>query len=313
MRRTVAAIVLALAIESDARAQMAAARPAPAEIAAQGAYSTSLVLALVMTQLAAAGRPPTQADIDEAARQYFTNGAAATGVPTAGPGLAYFQNGAAVTGVPTAGPGAAYFQNGAAVTAYSSARVGSPEAGASHPIVPADNLGGSDAEADGAATPPRGLGEPAPGASPVASSPAVGLPGGSSPPANTGTGLTCSPLEIEAAMAIASQFAAAATRPSTPAGAPAVPQAAAAPVAQASSPPSSAQPSSSPPVGSSPSVAVGPTPRPTAGSLVFSRIAFFLGGAAFGGLAVVLWSRRPGQPAGSGRRPGNGGGLARSR
>ncbi|HEY4011916.1 MAG TPA: hypothetical protein VGM06_01150 [Polyangiaceae bacterium] len=67
---------------------------------------------------APAGRAPTQAEIDEAVHQYFTNGAAVMSVPSSGPAADYFRNGASVTSVPTSGPGAAYFQNGAEVTAY---------------------------------------------------------------------------------------------------------------------------------------------------------------------------------------------------
>jgi hypothetical protein len=37
----------------------------------------------------------------QAVRNYFTNGAAATAVPTEGPGAAYFQNGAAMLTIPT--------------------------------------------------------------------------------------------------------------------------------------------------------------------------------------------------------------------
>jgi hypothetical protein len=47
---------------------------------------------------------------------YFSNGAAVTGVPTSGRAASYFSNGAAVTGVPTSGPAASYFTNGAQAT-----------------------------------------------------------------------------------------------------------------------------------------------------------------------------------------------------
>ena len=129
MRRALSATVLVLLLAPDAAAQPVAAEqparavPMQAEIAAQAAFDTGYLLALYMTQLAAAGAPPSQADIDEAARQFLTNGAAVTGVPSTGPGAEYFRNGATVTGVPSSGPGAAYFHDGADVMAYPTPRV----------------------------------------------------------------------------------------------------------------------------------------------------------------------------------------------
>jgi hypothetical protein len=67
----------------------------PGQTAAQATYDNATMLALYMSQLASSGRAPNQSDINEAARQYFTNGAAVSTVPTSGPGAAYFQNGAA--------------------------------------------------------------------------------------------------------------------------------------------------------------------------------------------------------------------------
>src|SRR6202035_537570 len=87
MRRTLPAIVVVLLFAPDAWAQPVAAEPparttpTQSELAAQASFDTSYVLALYMAQLAAAAAPPSQADIDEAAWQYFTNGAAVTGVP----------------------------------------------------------------------------------------------------------------------------------------------------------------------------------------------------------------------------------------
>src|ERR1700722_6552937 len=118
MRRTLTAIALVLFLAPDAFAQsVAAEQPAPtmptqAGMAVQASFDTSYLLALYMTQLAAAGAPPSQADIDAAARQYLTNGAAVTGVPGTGPDAEYFRNGAAVTAVPNSGPGAPYFHDG---------------------------------------------------------------------------------------------------------------------------------------------------------------------------------------------------------
>lgn len=140
MRRTLSAIVLVLLLAPDASAQPIAAGQLArtgamqAEIAAQASFDTSYLLALYMTQLAAAGAPPSQADIDEAATQYLTNGAAVTGVPSTGPGAEYFRNGAAVTGVPSSGPGATYFHDGAAVMAYPTPRA-TPAPGATNQAV----------------------------------------------------------------------------------------------------------------------------------------------------------------------------------
>jgi hypothetical protein len=101
MRRILAAMVLVLLLAPRAWAQgylrpQVQSAPAPAPIAGQASYDNAALLALYMSQLASAGRAPNQNDIDEAARQYLTNGAAVSTVPTSGPGAAYFQNGAAV-------------------------------------------------------------------------------------------------------------------------------------------------------------------------------------------------------------------------
>jgi hypothetical protein len=112
MRRLLAAMVLVLLFAPRAWAQprylQPQAQPAPAGTLtqAQAGYDTATLLALYMSQLASSGRAPSQSDISEAARQYFTNGAAVSTVPTSGPGAAYFQNGAAAmsygaTPVPT--------------------------------------------------------------------------------------------------------------------------------------------------------------------------------------------------------------------
>src|ERR1700722_10847689 len=78
----------------QARSEVAA--QASFDTGAQATFDTSYLLALYMMQLQGAGTPPTQADIDEAARQYFTNGAVVTAVPTSGPGAAYYRDGASV-------------------------------------------------------------------------------------------------------------------------------------------------------------------------------------------------------------------------
>src|ERR1019366_9466210 len=90
-----------LAFAQTAAGQAVRTVPTQPEIAAQATFDTGYLLALYMAQLAAAGTPPSQADIDEATRQYLTNGAAVTSVPTSGPGAAYFHNGAEVMAFPT--------------------------------------------------------------------------------------------------------------------------------------------------------------------------------------------------------------------
>jgi hypothetical protein len=271
MRRALPAIVVLLLLASEASAQVAGGQPAQT-VATQATFDTSYLLAFYMTQLAAAGNAPTQADINEAARQYFTDGAAVTSVPTSGPGAAYFQNGAAVTGVPSSGPGAAYFHNGAQAMAYYPA----PQ------VTPAPVATGH-ASASPAASPlyeedagvPRALVSTAEGAptGPAATHP----PPTSEVPAeaSAATGLTCSPLEIEAAMAIASQFATAAVpRPSATSCTPS-PASNSVPAHAETALPSPAEPAPSCPPGAS----------------LLSRIAPALGGALFAGLAVALWSR----------------------
>jgi hypothetical protein len=293
MRRSLAATILVLLLAPEASAQIAGGQPprmvpTQAEIATQATFDTSYLLELYMTQLASAGAAPTQADIDEAARLYFTNGAAVTSVPTSGPGAAYFQNGAAVTGVPSRGPGAAYFHNGAEVMAYypgpqiTPAPVARGKASA--------GLVGSQSYREDAGVqlaPIIATAEATPTGA-VAASPASA----SKVPAeaSSATGLTCSPAEIEAAIAIASQFATAAPRPSgtcTPSTAPTL----APPLAEmaAMTPASAAEPA--------PSCPPGP-------SSLLPRIAVALGGAFCGGLAVALWSRLRMVPRVTQRRPG---------
>jgi hypothetical protein len=274
MRRALAAIVLVLLLAPEASAQVSAGQPArivpvQAEIAAQATFDTSYLLALYMTQLAAAGTAPSQTDIDEAARQYFTNGAAMTSVPSSGPGAAYFQNGAAVTGVANSGPGAAYFHNGAEVMAYypapqvTPAPVATGEAGA--------GLVGSESyEQDaGVQRATASTEDAAPmGAAAVQPAPTSEVRAGAS------MWPTCSPLEIEAAMAIASQFSTAASRPSA-----------------TSCTPSIASTSVAPPAETAPTSAVAPAPNCPPGPSALSRIAPALAGAFFGGLGIALWLR----------------------
>ena len=183
MRSLFAAVVLVVVLAPEAAAQMsygqtARTAPVPPEVAAQATFDTSYLLALYMTQLAAAGSPPSPADIDKAARQYFTNGAA-------------------VVGVPTTGPGAAYFRNGAEVMAYPTPRAA--PATATPVPAPAGYVRTEPLEVDAGVAAPAGT----PGV--VGSAPTPELPA----PANEARGPTCPPSEIAAAMAFASQFASA--------------------------------------------------------------------------------------------------------
>jgi hypothetical protein len=279
--RTVAAAAMALVL---ARAPEAAAQPAmapagrtgplAAEVAAQASFDTGYLLALYMAQLAAAGSAPSQADIDEAAQQYFTHGAAATAVPSEGPGAAYFHAGAEVTSVPNSGPGAAYFHDGAEVLAYSGAPATPPapaapveegaEEGPTGPRV-AETVTALASTPLATAPPAVGEGAPAPEVSTVA---------------NAGGGLTCSPREIEAAMAIAAQFAVASAQASAS--------------ASEQAPPSPCVPSPGPaPVcpRSSPTPAAEPGPRCAPGPSFVARIGPAMVGALLGALAAALWLR----------------------
>jgi hypothetical protein len=271
--RLLPAAVLILLLAPEASAQTGAAQPlrtvpTQPEIGAPASFETSYLLALYMTQLAIAGTPPSQADIDKATRQYLTNGAAVTGVPASGPGAAYFQNGAAVTGVPSSGPAAAYFQNGADVLAYK------PPSGAPPPSATPE-AGTSSVEESYAED--AGVQGTVPGAEQVTpvvvataepASPAALQPG-----ASVATGPACAtPDEIEAAMAIARQFQTGTLPPPT---SPSTPPTASTPV------PSCAK--------TSPPAATEPAPQCPPGPSLLPRIATALGGALLGGLAVVLW------------------------
>jgi hypothetical protein len=253
-------------LETSAQVSVGASGRAPplqAQTAVQASFDTSYLLALYMTQLAAAGVAPTQTDIDEAARQYFTNGAAVTSVPTSGPGAAYFTNGAAVTSVPTSGPGAQYFINGAEVMAYSQ-----PPRPAPTPVTYGEesaalpDAGSPESDAGGLRSVAAAL-EVAPQPSTTAEAQLEG----------SAMGLTCSPREIEAAMAIASQFA---SVPATP------PATSCAPCIYSTCP-------------SSPEISVPSVVKPpricSPGPSVWSRIGPALAGAFLSALAVSLWLR----------------------
>jgi hypothetical protein len=82
------------------------ARPIGVAVAAQQqqqvvAAQTAYLLELYALQSGAPATPEVQSAIARRATEYFTNGAQATAVPTAGPAAAYFSNGAAVTTIPT--------------------------------------------------------------------------------------------------------------------------------------------------------------------------------------------------------------------
>jgi hypothetical protein len=66
-------------------------------VAAQTAY----LLELSALQRGGSLPPQEQAELTRRANEYFTNGAQATAVPTAGPAASYFSNGAAMSTVPT--------------------------------------------------------------------------------------------------------------------------------------------------------------------------------------------------------------------
>jgi hypothetical protein len=272
MRRAVLPFAIVLLLAPQASAQVISGPPPriaspPDNIVAQTTFDTSYLLSRYMTELAAAGVAPTQADIDEAARQYFTNGAEVTGVPATGPGAAYFRNGAEVTGVPSSGPGAAYFRNGAEVFAYPAPRsVPAPEAtGQPGAVLAASESNGEDAGMLRDAAGSEDAGAPAIGAAPTS----VAEAGASAAPA-----VSCPPSEIEAAMAIARQFATATLPPQA---------------TTSWAPPTAPTNEATPPW--TPSCAVQPPseclPRPS----FWSRVGLALGGAFLGGLAVALWSR----------------------
>jgi hypothetical protein len=283
MRRFLAAIlVLLLAPVASERLAAGEARMAPtqAEIAAQASFDTSYLLWVYMTQLAAAGAAPTQADIDKATRQYFTNGAE-------------------VTGVPASGPGAAYFQKGAEVTAYSPSQgTPAPEAegeGGSPPSLSGKSFEqepGRQAEDAGRQGTIMATTEEAMPVGAAAGHPAVisevpaeasMAPGAEQGPPTTGTGLTCSPREIEAAMAIARQFA---TVPAPPPSA-----ALGGPIGSTAVPP----PRQTPPIIAAQPMSICPSEpalRSFQGPSLSSRIAFALSGAFLGGLAVALFRAR---------------------
>lgn len=282
MRRTLSAIVLVLLLAPDASAQPVAAGqlaptvPMQVEIAAQASFDTSYLLALYMTQLAAAGAPPSQSDIDEAARQYLTNGAAVTGVPSTGPGAEYFRNGAAVTGVPSSGPGAAYFHDGADVMAYTTSRV-TPAPGTTNQAGTGAVASESYEEDVGTSQAVVNTGEgPETRASEAQPAPVSEVEVGSRT-----MGLTCSPLEIEAAIAIASQFATAAVPPR--------PAASCSPSTASNPVPLPVETANA--VEAAPARVAEPAPRCPAGPSLLARIATALAGAILGGVAVVLWSR----------------------
>jgi hypothetical protein len=207
MRALVATLGLLLLLPGRAGAQVEVAPP-PQPVspygspAAQSASATSYLLTMCMVQLASQGNPPSQADIDTAAHDYFTNGAAVTAVP-AGSGLGgtYFRNGAAVLGVPGSGPVAEYFNNGAPTTAYPSPAFGAYGT----PVVP-EEAGAPTVTAKAESALPPG---PAEALEPDAGVPPPPPAEGQPAPARA-AGLACSPSELEAAMAIGREYAVAA-------------------------------------------------------------------------------------------------------
>jgi hypothetical protein len=265
MYRTISAIVLVLLLAPDASAQPAAAgqpaRTAPmqAEIAAQASFDTSYLLALYMTQLAASGAPPSQADIDEATRQYLTQGAAVTGVPSSGPGAAYFHDGAEVTAYPT--PPGTPAQGATNLAGTGAVASGSYEedAGTSQAVPTTGEERQTTPESGGAQPAPVSEAEPGPRT----------------------TGLTCSPREIEAAIAIGGQFATATAPPK--------PAASYAPSTASNPVPSPVEADNALEAARAP--VAEPAPKCPASPSLLARIATAVAGAVLGGLAVALWSR----------------------
>ncbi len=206
-----------------------------------------------MAALASAGMPPSPSDIDEATRQYLTNGAAVTGVPNQGPAAAYFQNGAAVTGVPASGPGAAYFHNGSQVLAYYPA----PQ-----PVTPAETAQPAVAELDAGTGPVSEEDAAAPDAGEEAGTPVAPTPTQTGPTPASASWIPLSPpVETSAVQSEAMPAPPLASSSCPPCGVAAITEASAA------------------------------APQCPPGTSRLARIATALGGALCGGLAVVLWTR----------------------
>ncbi len=145
-----------------------------------------LLLQLLALQASRAGaRAPTADEISRAAADYFTNGAEATSVPTAGPAAAYFTNGAEVLAaqtsvVPAPPPPAGAIPQALPPTASS-------QAATSNPVYPPAAAGSSETSRPPSAEPSEaGVGEmqpEAPGAPSESGERAVEAP--SSPDAET--------------------------------------------------------------------------------------------------------------------------------
>jgi hypothetical protein len=265
MRRHLAPTLLVLLLAPQALAQTTAPPQPPrpptpaaieAQVGAQASFEASYLLVLYMAALANAGNPPSPADVDEATRQYFTNGAAVTGVPASGPGAAYFQNGAEVTSIPSSGPGAAYFHSGAELLAYRSPWVaGSPvstgppggeaDAGTTASTSATEDAGEADA-AENAETAPA---QAVPATEGTSAGPGMALEGPATTNAQTATP---SPAATSCAPCLTSSREAARANPAR-----------------------AAEAATACPAGPSP----------------FARVATALGGALCGALAVALWSR----------------------
>jgi hypothetical protein len=235
--------------------------PGSTAIAAQATFDTGYALALYMQRLAAGGSAPTQADIDEAARVYFTNGAAATGVPTTGPGAAYFKDGASVTAAPSAGAGAAWYHNGADVLTYRAVPAPPPAPPSQAPEVTPFDAGVVEAVAP-VPTASAPLAAPRPAAS------------AATPAAANSPGPTCSSQELETALAIGKEYALAS--PMAPLAPPPVTETV--PVAE---PPPRAAPAPAPVPGPPCVCASAPT--------LWSRVAPPLAGALLAVVGGVFW------------------------
>jgi hypothetical protein len=151
-------------------------------VAAQTAY----LLELSAQQRGGSLPPQEQAELTRRANEYFSNGAQATAVPTAGPAASYFSNGAAVSTVPTSViPDFAF---GTEALSPPTATVTAPEASAPQ-----------GADAGVSATPAPEAGEAA-AATSVASGPAtVEPPAGSTPPGPSEAPAATEPPPVEPA------------------------------------------------------------------------------------------------------------------
>jgi hypothetical protein len=248
-------------------AQRLEARPGLTVAQQQLAVQTYYLMTLYALQLSGTAPQASQEEAARRAAEYFTNGAEATAVPTAGPGADYFENGAQALTVPTTSWPAVDPQEGAGA-------FGDMEGGAqSSPLA-------SQPQAEG------GIPRTAPTQSAQEEEGAVAAAGGSSPAASAAASATAP---------------AAATEPaSAPAPTPTLTLTPAPSTALAPSPSPASTPTPTPAPASAPAPAPAPStgaptstssrpPRGHAGTS--SWLAPALGGTALGALLVFLGTR----------------------